>query len=145
MTILKLKFLNTVISIQNNLEMNKLCYYHVDTSCRQLKLKFLKGHSDLDSILWSGSLSGTLFRRVSGSLQTKGYTNSATYPKLIYPHVHTWANVPVNQSSLRFDSPLILSPMARLKFSMRTSVFLISVENTSLPTIGQKGTYQVLQ
>ena len=24
---------------------------------------------------------------------------------------------------------------------MRTSVFLISLENTSLPTIGQKGTY----
>lgn len=35
---------------------------------------------------------------------------------------------------------LIRSPMARRKFSIRTSVFLISVEYTSLPTIGQKGT-----
>lgn len=31
-------------------------------------------------------------------------------------------------------------PMARRKFSMRTSVFLISLEKTSLPTMGQKGT-----
>lgn len=30
--------------------------------------------------------------------------------------------------------------MARLKFSMRASVFLTSVEKTSLPTMGQKGT-----
>jgi hypothetical protein len=36
--------------------------------------------------------------------------------------------------------PLILRPIARRKFSMRTSVFLISVEKTSLPTMGQKGT-----
>lgn len=32
------------------------------------------------------------------------------------------------------------SPMALLKFSISTSVFLISDEYTSLPTIGQKGT-----
>ena len=32
------------------------------------------------------------------------------------------------------------SPMALRKFSISTSVFLISVEYTSLPTIGQKGT-----
>lgn len=30
--------------------------------------------------------------------------------------------------------------MALRKFSISTSVFLISVEYTSLPTIGQKGT-----
>ena len=40
--------------------------------------------------------------------------------------------------------PRILSPMARLKFSMRTSVFLISVEKTSLPTIGEKGTWAMV-
>ena len=39
---------------------------------------------------------------------------------------------------------LILRPIARLKFSINTSVFLISLENTSLPTIGQNGTYQNL-
>ena len=31
--------------------------------------------------------------------------------------------------------------MARLKFSISASVFLTSVEYTSLPTIGQKGTF----
>src|ERR1700731_1801819 len=31
--------------------------------------------------------------------------------------------------------------MARLKFSINASVFLTSVEYTSLPTIGQKGTF----
>ena len=35
---------------------------------------------------------------------------------------------------------LIRSPMARLKFSINTSVFFISDEYTSLPTMGQKGT-----
>ena len=35
---------------------------------------------------------------------------------------------------------LMRRPMARLKFSISTSVFFISDEYTSLPTIGQKGT-----
>lgn len=35
---------------------------------------------------------------------------------------------------------LILSPIDLLKFSIRTSVFLTSEENTSDPTMGQKGT-----
>src|SRR3954454_6589299 len=35
---------------------------------------------------------------------------------------------------------LMRRPMARRKFSINTSVFLISEEYTSLPTMGQKGT-----
>ena len=41
----------------------------------------------------------------------------------------------------KVDVPLILRPIARLKFSIKTSVFLISDEYTSDPTIGQKGTF----
>lgn len=33
------------------------------------------------------------------------------------------------------------TPMALLKFSMSASVFLTSAENTSLPTMGQNGTF----
>ena len=36
---------------------------------------------------------------------------------------------------------LIFKPMDRLKFSIRTSVFLTYEENTSEPTMGQKGTF----
>ena len=37
---------------------------------------------------------------------------------------------------------LILRPIARRKFSISTSVFLISDEYTSLPTMGQNGTLE---
>jgi hypothetical protein len=39
------------------------------------------------------------------------------------------------------DIKRLNSPIALLKFSISTSVFLTSELNTSLPTIGQKGTF----